>query len=50
MLALFLTPEIRPAIQGNIPAALLDAPQAGNGKSLLAEVVALKSTGTSRLM
>jgi hypothetical protein len=50
MLALFLTPELRPAIQGNIPAALLDAPQAGNGKSLLAEVVALKSTGTSACM
>lgn len=50
MLALFLTPEVRPAIQGNVPAALLDAPQAGSGKSLLAEVVALKSTGASACM
>ena len=37
MLALLLTPVVRPAIAGPVPLALLDAPSAGTGKSLLAE-------------
>ncbi len=49
-LGLFITPELRPSIRGNVPAALADAPQAGSGKSLLAEVVAIKSTGNSAAM
>lgn len=49
-LALFITPELRPAILGNVPAALADAPQPGSGKSLLAEVVSIKSTGTNAAM
>jgi hypothetical protein len=49
-LALFITPEVRPAVRGNVPLALVDAPQAGNGKSLVAEVVALKSTGIAACM
>jgi 5S rRNA maturation endonuclease (ribonuclease M5) len=44
-LALMLTPILRPAISGSTPLALLDAPQAGTGKSLLAEVVAVIATG-----
>lgn len=38
-LALMLTPIYRPAIAGNVPLALIDSPQAGSGKSLLAGVV-----------
>lgn len=38
-LALMLTPLYRPAIAGNVPLALIDAPQAGTGKSLLSRVV-----------
>jgi hypothetical protein len=49
-LALFITPEVRSAVRGNVPLALVDAPQAGNGKSLVAEVVALKSTGIAACM
>ncbi len=50
LIALFLTPELRQAIRGNVPCALLDAPQMGSGKSLAAEVVALKTTGADALM
>lgn len=49
-LALLLTPMLRPAINGPVPMALLDAPQAGTGKSLIAEAVALVSTGRSAEM
>ena len=42
---LLLTPFVRPAIDGCVPLAIIDAPQAGTGKSLLAEVVALLGTG-----
>ena len=45
MFALLLTPILRPAITGSTPLALLDAPQAGTGKSLLAQVVAIVTTG-----
>src|SRR4030095_8722756 len=45
MLALILTSVIRPAIVGCVPLALIDAPQPGSGKGLLAKVVALIATG-----
>jgi hypothetical protein len=49
-LALLLTPIVRPAIRGHVPLSLIDAPQAGTGKSLLAEVVSLIATGRSAAM
>ena len=36
-LGLFITPELRPAIDGPVLMALIDAPQAGTGKGLLVE-------------
>jgi hypothetical protein len=45
MLALLLTPIVRPAINGNVPLALIDAPQAGTGKSLLGDIAAIIATG-----
>ena len=44
-LGLLLSPIVRQAIEGRAPLALIDAPQAGTGKSLLAQVVALIATG-----
>jgi hypothetical protein len=44
-IASILTPVVRPAINSPTPLALYDAPQAGTGKTLLAEVVAIISTG-----
>lgn len=44
-IASILTPVVRPAIDSPTPLALYDAPQAGTGKTLLAEVVAIISTG-----
>jgi hypothetical protein len=44
-IASMLTPLVRPAIEGPTPLALYDAPQAGTGKSLLAEVVSVIATG-----
>ena len=44
-LGLLLTPLIRPAVAGCVPLAVIDAPQAGTGKSLLSEIVALIATG-----
>ena len=49
-LALLLTPVLRPAIAGPVPLALVDAPKAGTGKSLFAEIVALISTGRAAAM
>jgi hypothetical protein len=49
-IALFITPEVRPAIAGNVPMALADAPQAGSGKSLLASIVAEKTNGCAAAM
>ncbi len=40
-IALLLTPLIRHAITGQVPIALLDAPQQGTGKSLLGKVVSI---------
>jgi len=44
-IAAMLTPLVRPAIAGPTPLALYDAPQAGTGKSLLAEVTCIVATG-----
>jgi hypothetical protein len=46
-LALLLTPLLRTAIAGPVPLALVDAPQAGTGKSLLTRVLAVIATGRS---
>jgi len=48
--ALFVTPELRPAIDGPVPMALIDAPQAGTGKGLLVECVHIKTTGVLAVM
>ena len=44
-IAALLTPIIKPAINAPAPLGLFDAPQAGTGKSLLCDVVAIVSTG-----
>lgn len=44
-LAALLTPIVRPAINAPVPMALFDAPQAGTGKSLLADVISIVATG-----
>jgi hypothetical protein len=43
--AAMITPILRPAINGPLALALLDAPQQGTGKSLLASTIALIATG-----
>jgi hypothetical protein len=45
-----LTPIVRPAIKGPVQLALLDAPQQGTGKSLLASVIGLVATGRATAM
>jgi hypothetical protein len=49
-LALLLTPILRHAISGPVPLTLIDAPQAGTGKSLLAMVSAIIATGRPAAM
>lgn len=49
-LALLLTPVVRPAIDGQVPLALVDAPKAGTGKGLLVSVAALVATGRPAAM
>ena len=44
-IALLLTPVLRPAIYGNVPCALISAPQQGTGKSKLANIASLISCG-----
>ena len=44
-IGLLLTPIVRPAIEGPIPLALLDAPQQGSGKTLLGSVISIVATG-----
>ena len=44
-IAAMLTPIVRPAISGPTPLGILGAPQAGTGKSLLADVVSIIPTG-----
>jgi CHC2 zinc finger len=45
--AAFLTPIVRPLIDGPTPLGLLDAPMPGTGKSLFAECVGIVATGRS---
>ena len=47
---LLLTPIVRPAISGCTPLALVDAPQAGTGKSLLVDVFSIITTGRPAAM
>ena len=49
-LALMLTPLVRQAVNGPVPMALIDKPQAGTGGSLLAETIALIGTGRTAEM
>lgn len=49
-LALLLTPVLRPSIRGQVPLALIDAPRAGTGKSLIAKVIATITVGHHRGM
>jgi hypothetical protein len=46
-LALLSTPILRTAIAAPVPLALIDAPQAGTGKSLLTQVLSVIATGRS---
>jgi len=49
-LAGIITPVVRPAILGNVPAWIPDAPQAGMGKGLLAQLSATVATGRPAAM
>jgi hypothetical protein len=49
-LALMLTPLVRQAVNGPVPLALIDKPQAGTGGSLLAETVAIIGSGRTAEM
>jgi hypothetical protein len=49
-LAALLTPVVRPAIQGHVPLCLLDAPEPGTGKGLLANVIGAIATGRAAAM
>jgi hypothetical protein len=46
-LGLLLTPILRPAIDGPVPLAMVGAPQAGSGKTLISEAVSVVATGHS---
>jgi hypothetical protein len=48
--AVLVTPIVRRAVKGNVPIALIDAPEAGTGKSLMAELVAIVHTGADAAM
>lgn len=50
VIAAMITPFVRPLINGPVPMAILDKPQAGTGASLLAEVIALIATGRPAAM
>lgn len=43
--AMLLTPVVRPAIDGPVPLALIDAPTQGTGKTLLAKLASTIATG-----
>jgi hypothetical protein len=47
---LLLTPVLRPAIRGCTPLAVVDAPQAGTGKSLLIDALSMIATGRPAAM
>lgn len=44
-IAMLLTPMVRRAVQGNVPAAIVSAPMPGSGKGLLCEIVSIVHTG-----
>ena len=44
-LGLIITPIVRPSVKGMVPLALVDATQAGTGKTLLCEIVSTTSVG-----
>lgn len=44
-LGMMLTPIVRPALPGHVPAAVVDAPKQGSGKTLLAELTSIIATG-----
>lgn len=44
-LAAMITPVVRPMVDGLVPLAILDKPQAGSGATLLAKLVATVATG-----
>ena len=44
-IGLLLTPFVRPMITGPVPFHVIDSPQAGTGKSLLASVIHIVATG-----
>lgn len=48
--AAILSPFVRQALHGPIPLHVIEAPTAGTGKSLLAQVLALPATGTTPAM
>jgi hypothetical protein len=50
MLGLLITPFVRPAIDGCVPLALIDAPQAGTGKTMLGRIVSITATGHNPMM
>ena len=45
MIGLLVTPFVRPIIDGCVPLALIDAPQAGTGKTILGRTVSNLATG-----
>lgn len=47
---LLLTPVLRPSVVGCTPLAVVDAPQAGTGKSLLIDVLSIITTGRPSAM
>jgi len=49
-IATMFTPILRPMIDGPVPLAIVDKPQAGTGASLLAEVISLVATGRAAAM
>ena len=44
-LGLLITPIVRPAINGNVPLALVDAPKMGTAKTLLCKIVSIIAVG-----
>lgn len=48
--ATMFTPILRPMIEGPVPLAIIDKPQAGTGASLLAETISLIATGRAAAM
>jgi len=49
-MALLLTPILRPAIPGPVPLGVIEAPQAGTGKTLLASAIVVATTGHQAAM